>query len=164
MNARILTALFTFTSKHTGLGDIAWFFSYPVAYAVPVIFIIYLIDEGARAAWIGVTLALGGSWLVAATIKLIYKIERPYTTLKYAPLVMEKGFAFPSEHAAVFAALAVTGYMIDTRVGIAFTILALIIGVTRPMLGVHYPSDVVVGWMIGAIVGSLIYWLTVKYL
>jgi membrane-associated phospholipid phosphatase len=164
MNIRILTALFGFTSRHVWAGDIAWFFSYPVAYAVPVIFVLYLLDSGKRMAWLAVGLALSGSWLVAALFKLFYKIERPYTTLNYAPIVMEKGFAFPSEHAAVFAALAVTGYMIDTRLGIIFTVLAFIIGVTRPMLGVHYPSDIVVGWIIGIIVGYLVYYVAIKYL
>jgi undecaprenyl-diphosphatase len=61
--------------------------------------------------------------------------------------------AYPSGHAAagavfVLAALLVPGGQPRVRLAAALIVMALI-GLSRPMLGVHWPSDVMGGWMIG---------------
>jgi undecaprenyl-diphosphatase len=62
-------------------------------------------------------------------------------------------FAFPSGHAAfggvfLFAALLLPGK--NPRLRIALALLAAgCIGFSRPMLGVHWPSDVIGGWLMG---------------
>jgi undecaprenyl-diphosphatase len=61
--------------------------------------------------------------------------------------------AYPSGHAAagavfVLAALLVPGGQPRVRLALALIVMTLI-GLSRPMLGVHWPSDVMGGWMIG---------------
>lgn len=64
--------------------------------------------------------------------------------------------SFPSGHAAnsivAYFALALLLFEDRHRRGIAVActlILALLIGLTRPILGVHWPSDVIAGWSFG---------------
>jgi len=71
-------------------------------------------------------------------------------------LVATQSFAFPSGHAAnatlVFLTLALLlpqtapGRRLAVAAG---AIMALAVGISRPMLGVHWPSDVVAGWTFG---------------
>jgi membrane-associated phospholipid phosphatase len=73
-----------------------------------------------------------------------------------AHLVPVGSLSFPSAHAAnsmiVFLSLALlVADRRNRRLGVAAALTTTaIIGITRPMLGVHWPSDVVGGWSFGA--------------
>lgn len=66
--------------------------------------------------------------------------------------------SFPSGHAIFFFALAMAVYRYDTRWGIVFFIGALLMGIARIIGGIHWPSDILGGALIGMLVG----WLTVQ--
>ena len=40
---------------------------------------------------------------------------------------------------------------------------ALIIGYSRVYLGVHYPSDVLVGGMVGIVIAQILYYLSLEF-
>ena len=72
--------------------------------------------------------------------------------------------SFPSGHAAnsTIAYVALALLLFDDpkqrRVAaIAAMVLALLIGISRPMLGVHWPSDVIAGWAFG------LFWMTLVF-
>lgn len=72
------------------------------------------------------------------------------------PFVVEESFAFPSGHAAnslivyLMLALLLTEDRAKRKLAMAAAILAsLLIGLSRVLLGVHWPSDVVGGWAFG---------------
>ena len=48
------------------------------------------------------------------------------------------------------------------RIGIAAVVLAILIGISRLYLGMHYPSDVVCGLLIGVIVATVVYGVILK--
>jgi undecaprenyl-diphosphatase len=71
------------------------------------------------------------------------------------------GFSFPSGHAAATAAIAavLVFYFARSRswpgralVAAGGALLPALIGASRVYLGVHYPTDVIAGWLIGATV------------
>lgn len=64
--------------------------------------------------------------------------------------------SFPSGHAARAAALAVMALNVGpTWFAIVLCLWAPLVGIARVMLGVHYLSDVIIGWLIGIIVGII---------
>jgi undecaprenyl-diphosphatase len=80
-------------------------------------------------------------------------------------LVPVKSLSFPSAHAAnamtlflCFALLAAPER--HRRAAVAAALIgAFAIGITRPMLGVHWPSDVIGGWAFGAVWVLSVLWL-----
>lgn len=71
-------------------------------------------------------------------------------------LVVVRSLSFPSAHTAnsmiVFLALAVfAAPERHRRTAVLMALVAtLVVGLSRPMLGVHWPSDVIGGWAFGA--------------
>lgn len=78
------------------------------------------------------------------------------------PLIVERGFSFPSGHAMLgmtaWGIVAVVIARSDLPVALrrvlvgACVVLIVLIGLSRVYLGVHYPSDVVAGWTAGAVI------------
>ncbi|UCF67498.1 MAG: phosphatase PAP2 family protein [Acidobacteriota bacterium] len=62
--------------------------------------------------------------------------------------------AFPSDQAALFFAVAVALFAWSRRAGVWGLIVASSLSIGRIAVGFHYPSDVVVGGMIGAVFGG----------
>jgi membrane-associated phospholipid phosphatase len=82
--------------------------------------------------------------------------ERPCHSLASvrAPLGCGSAKSFPSAHAADSgAAAAVVIWAAPALAPLAIAVAALV-GVSRVYLGVHYPSDVVAGWVLGAAIGA----------
>jgi undecaprenyl-diphosphatase len=64
--------------------------------------------------------------------------------------------SFPSDHAVLFAALAMGLVFISRRLGVlAFVYVALCIGFPRIYTGTHYPTDVLVGLLLGSAIGYI---------
>ena len=65
--------------------------------------------------------------------------------------------SMPSDHAVMFFAMATAFFFVNRWAGIAALVhAAIIISVPRIMLGLHFPSDIVVGAAIGTIVALLL--------
>ncbi len=70
---------------------------------------------------------------------------------------LENWSAFPSDHAALVFALSLSLFKISSRVSYFFLIYsAVIICLPRIYLGLHYPSDVIVGALIGLLSSSAV--------
>ncbi|WNG33111.1 phosphatase PAP2 family protein [Archangium minus] len=98
---------------------------------------------------------LGGA-VVNALLKSLFSRPRP-TVVPHLTSVLTE--SFPSGHAMLSAIVYLTlgallAQLVERRwlqaylVGVALT-LTLLIGLTRVYLGVHYPTDVLGGWMAG---------------
>ena len=72
--------------------------------------------------------------------------------------------SFPSNHSANSAGLAVFTAMVYPPLAIPAVVFSLLVGFSRIYLGVHYPSDVLVGWLIGALSGILVWQILKKKL
>ncbi|MCE9585577.1 phosphatase PAP2 family protein [Candidatus Nomurabacteria bacterium] len=98
------------------------------------------------------------AWISASVLKVFFHTPRPFVDLfNVYPLFYEKGFAFPSGHATFFMALAMAILFNHKKVGIIFIFLALIVGIARIIAGVHYPIDILGGFILGSLISIFFY-------
>lgn len=97
------------------------------------------------------------AWGMGDLLKSIFKIDRPFVSFtQVATLVPESGFSFPSLHSTLIAALAFAVYFKNKRFGYVCLLIAVLIGISRVIVGVHYPIDVFGGFALGFIVAFVV--------
>ncbi len=97
-------------------------------------------------------LAILLAWTISdGAIKPLVHRARPDASLRASAMVghTQTGSSFPSGHASSSAAGALMLSSAWPAARVAFWALAMGISASRVYLGVHYPSDVVVGFVIG---------------
>jgi membrane-associated phospholipid phosphatase len=106
------------------------------------------------------------AWLICAVlgpiaivlnygIKLL--VRRPRPVLEGLPPLggAPSSLSFPSAHALSSFAVATAMYRVDPATAVAF-LAAGAISLGRPYLGMHYPSDVLVGALLGVLLGLIV--------
>jgi membrane-associated phospholipid phosphatase len=97
------------------------------------------------------------AWIISDVIKLIIMSPRPFIFYQdVRPLFLHGGLdSFPSGHAIFFSALAMSLYFINKRVGVMYFIVALIVGLARITSGIHFPTDIIVGYILGILIAVI---------
>ncbi len=125
----------------------AWFFV-PVSMLTPWL----LYRAGYTRYAIELLLSMAGGFILNQLLKLWFHRDRPTTAL-----IHQYGLSFPSGHSmmsiAFYGCLAWIAVQHGRRWGVAVALVAfaLLIGLTRIFLHVHYPTDVVAGFAAGAV-------------
>ena len=130
--------------------------------AVAIIAVLTLLVGVAAGPWRHGAIGAGVIGLAAMAVEIIKATvarERPEVL---DPILVERGFSFPSGHASlsmvaygILAVLVSRSYLSRaTQLAVFGVVVSLVflIGLSRVWLGVHYPSDVIAGWVAGATV------------
>lgn len=106
------------------------------------------------------TLFLGNA-LICNSIKIAVARPRPFQVLPNVIVRIGKGgsFAMPSSHAANWFSMAMVFFIYYRRTLWFMLPLALAVGFSRVYNGVHYPSDVLAGAILGAGYAVAIIWM-----
>jgi len=94
------------------------------------------------------------AFLVASVLKDVIKIDRSFVQFdKITPLFSpNQEYSFPSSHASAFSALGLSMYFYRKDIGIFFLVSALLIGLSRIIAGVHFPIDILAGFVLGTLI------------
>ena len=122
-----------------------------VSIIITILFILYKKYNNLKRLWI----TLFSIVIITYALKLIIQRARPLVE----NLIQTSGYSFPSGHAtAVFSVLPLLDKEFPRLKYIWFA-LAIIILFSRIYLGVHYPSDVIAGAIIGYLIGTIILYI-----
>ncbi|UPW81304.1 undecaprenyl-diphosphatase [Lysinibacillus sp. Ag94] len=111
----------------------------------------------------------GISFILAETMGkvagLLHFNQQPFAVLSNTNQLIEKTInnSFPSDHTILFFSFCMSFWLFKKGKWIVWVLLAILVGVSRIWVGVHYPLDVLVGAFIG-IASTVIIYFTVPSL
>ena len=111
---------------------------------------------------VGLTAAIIARLFVKTVIIFFYERARPYIVLTAVkPLITtssgEALQSFPSGHAIFFFALATGVWFFNRKFGRWLFAAAILMGVARIFTGMHWPTDILGGAILGIVVGWVVY-------
>lgn len=98
-------------------------------------------------------------WGIAHLIGNLYFRARPFSTISGQEILFHRpDYSFPSDHAAFLFAIAFSFFLAGKK-SISYLLFAIsvVISLSRVVVGFHWPSDILVGWVVGIAAAYLIY-------
>lgn len=140
------------------LDKLGVFFAEYCQYILAII-LIWLFRRNIRAIILSVSAALLAKFGLAELIRFFWSRSRPFVEHD-VNLLLEKVNepSFPSGHASFFFALSTVVYLNNKKAGMLFYAVSFIISISRVFAGVHWPSDILAGVLVGVFSG----WLVMK--
>jgi len=152
-------------------GDfLIMFFGSRVAYPLAVAFPLYLflvqtpMREGIILSVSALIAGLIARLIFGSSIRFFHPVPRPPMTHALKPLINLKSPSFPSGHALFFFALSTFVLFFYPLLGFIFLLITIGIATARVMAGVHYPSDMLAGCLIGIVSAYLSYLYVLPFL
>ncbi|MEH7250932.1 phosphatase PAP2 family protein [Neobacillus niacini] len=129
--------------------------------SVTALLLMILSSNQTRLAAISSAAALALSHIPVQLVKKLFPRKRPYLlfkTTKISPNPL-KDHSFPSGHTTAVFSVIVPFIILKPFLAIILLPIGLCVGISRIYLGLHYPSDVIAGGILGACFGSLCFYL-----
>jgi undecaprenyl-diphosphatase len=132
------------------------------------IFVYWFIWDKAKSGWLILSLFVGvllSDQIASHVLKYIVERVRPCNALTgvLTPDGHSSSFSFPSSHAANMGSAVFLLSKAFKPWTPLFVIIALLVGLSRVYLGLHYPSDVLGGYVLGLTLGYIV-WCVVEKL
>lgn len=114
------------------------------------------LDRSRRPRWVAASGVAPVAIVLNYAVKRAVGRKRPVIT-EHPPLARAPSkLSFPSAHATSSLAAAAALGRVEPRAKVPLHVLAGLICVGRPYLGMHYPSDVLAGATLGAVLGRIV--------
>lgn len=139
----------------TFLGNGGWFW---ILCAV----VLLAIPKTRKTGYAAVFSLIFGAIVTNLLLKNIVARPRPFAEIEaLIPLIAKPtDFSFPSGHTtASFAVALVMFRMLPKKIGIPAVVLAALVAFSRLYLGVHYPTDVLVGFLVALMGSTVAVWI-----
>ena len=121
-----------------------------------------LIAKNQLRTWIVLAVSAVTTFAMNELLKAIFQRERPFEFFQ----MEQDGLSYPSGHAMVGVAvyflcalMLVKAFPNLKLLAVALAIFSFLPGLSRLFMGVHYPVDVIMGWLLG--LSSAIFWYRV---
>jgi undecaprenyl-diphosphatase len=130
-----------------------------IVFALGLVVLFLLLGPRLRRAAVAAALSAGAALVVAHFLATAIDRARPFVDHPHVHLLLAhaRDPGFPSDHATGAFAIAFALLLRDRAVGMAAAVLALVLSFGRVALGVHYPSDVLAGAVLG-LAAALAFW------
>jgi undecaprenyl-diphosphatase len=171
MDTSLLHALNGFFFRHDGVEDpvVAYVNAAELLFAGMLVAAFVLVGghrrRDMRRAAAAAGLSAGVALAIAHVVSGIVDRPRPFVTDPGGVHLFARHAAdpgFPSDHATAAFAIA-TALMLRNRAwGAVVLAFAVVLGVGRVAMGVHYPSDVLAGAALGALVALTLWWTPIR--
>lgn len=154
-----------FAGRHSLLDLTGIFFAEYLPYVIGMVLVVLLLREKNWRARTYQFLLMGLSALIARglfveVIHFFYNKPRPFVALAFKPLTdLQFSNAFPSGHAATFFALATAVVFFNRRWAYWLFAGAVLMGVARVFVGVHWPIDILGGAAVGVVSALIARWV-----
>lgn len=140
-----------------------WYIAYIILWSI----LLFKGGKVGKLASIVIILLIASSDQISSSLlkNLIERI-RPCNALEDVNLLVNcsRSFSFPSSHAVNNFAVAFYIYKLFPKLKWVLFISATLIALSRPYVGVHYPSDILIGAIVGMLIGYIFATLTLKIL
>ncbi len=174
------TQLFHFFNNLVGQSRIfdilivflAGYFQYflVLAFILILYFSGYTRPEKLRIFWITTASIAVSRFGVTELIRFFYHRPRPFLTIQAQKLLSnsqwfysDTEWSFPSGHSAFFFAMTTAIYLYNKKWSIWFFVAAVLMNISRIIAGVHYPSDILSGAIVGIAVGYIVVYFAKKW-
>jgi undecaprenyl-diphosphatase len=127
---------------------------------VTALILISITSNHTRITAISSATALALSHLPVHFVKKLYPRKRPYLILKKAkfPVNPLKDHSFPSGHTTAVFSVIMPFVLFLPKLSLILIPVGLCIGLSRIYLGLHYPSDVIAGCVLGSLTATLCFY------
>jgi len=159
MDAFIFQKINSLVFKSIWLDGLGIFFADQFPYIVAFCLFLFLIWNFKKyrsmvfLAFISGGLARG----ITEFIRFLWARPRPFVE-NHINLLLDNinSKSFPSGHASFFFGLSMVVYFYNKKLGIIFFIASLIISIARVYCGIHWPADILAGFLVGIFSGILV--------
>jgi undecaprenyl-diphosphatase len=161
MDLTLLHAFNGFALRHDGFEDAISLYE-AASQALFLALVVVLALSGGRLRRAAVTAGLGAGLALAVAQVVSRLVDRPRPFVAdpsgvhlFAGHVADA--SFPSDHATAAFAIATAVLLHDRRLGAVVLACAAVLGAGRVAVGVHYPSDVIAGALLGAVAALVVH-------
>ncbi len=145
-------------ANHLLLNNFMIFIAKYGVFIIPVILVFLLIRKDYKNfLFVGLSIAL--ALLVGYITKNLFYHQRPFAMgMGYDLVRDDNSSSFPSNHTVAMFALATALLLINKRlVGLISLVVAILVGISRVYIGVHFPLDILGGIVYGVALTLLFY-------
>ncbi|KKS25207.1 MAG: Phosphoesterase PA-phosphatase related protein [Candidatus Yanofskybacteria bacterium GW2011_GWA1_44_21] len=168
---KLFYLIFSVSGQNIFFDSVIIFFGTYFAMIAGGIFILlafwyYMADERkySRAIILGLISAFFARYGIVSLIRIYYQSPRPFTFLDINNLIFDSNYSFPSGHAMFFFTLGTVMYAVNKKMAWFAYISGFVIGIARIAGGVHWPTDILGGMILGIVFGIIVNWANSNFM
>ncbi len=162
MNQSLFLFFYGFAHRSVAFDELSAFVAVYIIWIVMAGIFFYLLRADSKKMALRDIVVVFGAAAVGAVVgtilKNIFQTARPFDVLpSVQSLISESGYAFPSGHTTLLATFTGVLWSGHRKAALWVGATTILVGISRIIVGVHWPIDILGGLLIGVTVGVLVY-------